>query len=265
MGQMGEGGVVIELDSAPPSFTLPTTGDYLFERCVVSALFRPALRLASASTESDYFELVVEDGHFFSDGSPVRADDVLRTLVTNAEQHRSGRGTSHTWIRLSIVGDRLCVSMRRPARFYPDLLRTVDFAPTHPDGLGNGPYRVGGDFDAEGGYYHLTPNPYVDGCGERPELTYSACRPTSMVHPTGSSGAKPTSPAAPPSRWTGSTSGGEAVSMHRAPTGIFMQVEPNPSGAGPLADPSLRRAMLGCLGPGRDRREFPRRPAARLA
>jgi peptide/nickel transport system substrate-binding protein len=35
--------------------------------------------------------------------------------------------------------------------------------------------------------------------------------------------------------------------MHRAPTGIYMQVEPNPSGEGPLADPSLRRAMSGCL------------------
>ena len=50
------------------------------------------------------------------------------------------------------------LSMRRPACFFPDMLRTVDFAPTHPDGLGNGPYRIGDELDADRGYYHLTPN-----------------------------------------------------------------------------------------------------------
>ena len=83
MDQMSKGRVVIELDSAPPSLGVPTSGDYL-ERCVVSALFRPALRLVSATRESDYFEFVVEDGHRFSDGSPVQPEHVLR----NARRER---------------------------------------------------------------------------------------------------------------------------------------------------------------------------------
>ena len=75
--------VVIELDSAPTALNVPTSGDYL-ERCVVSALFRPALRLLSASRGSDYFEFDVADGQRFSDGSAVQPRHVLR----NAHRRR---------------------------------------------------------------------------------------------------------------------------------------------------------------------------------
>ena len=237
--------VVIELDSAPTSLDVPTSGDYL-ERCVVSALFRPALRLASASGASDYFEFVVEDGHRFSDGSPVQPEHVLETLVASA--------ASAQWVRYigylekaEIVGRRLCLSLRRPARFLPDLLRTVDFAPTHPGGcLGNGPYRIGDDHNAERGYYHLTPNPHVEGCDARPELVFRLQTdvdgaPDRFIRGETDITCSTAFPLDQLDEWRGSDS------MNRAPTGIFMQVEPNPSGEGPLADPALRRAMLRCL------------------
>ena len=245
MEQMGDGDVVvIELDSAPGSLSVPTTGDYL-ERCVVSALFSPVLRLVSASSESDYYEFVVEDGHRFSDGSPVRAEHVLETLVASAASPLWARYIAYLE-KAQVVGDRLCLSMRRPARFYPDMLRAVDFAPTRPDGLGNGPYQVGDDFDAERGQYLLTPNPHVLHSEERPDLVFRietdvrgapdryVCGDTDITCST----------AFPLDRldeWRGSEV------LHQAPTGIHMQVEPNPSGEGPLQDPSLRRAMLGCL------------------
>ena len=107
--------VVIELDSAPTSLGVPTSGDYL-ERCVVSALFRPVLRLVSATRESDYFEFVVEDGHRFSDGSPVQPEHVLQTLVASAASAQWARYIGYLE-RAEIVGRRLCLSSRRPARF----------------------------------------------------------------------------------------------------------------------------------------------------
>jgi peptide/nickel transport system substrate-binding protein len=244
MEQMGRRAVVIELDYPPASFGIPTTGDYL-ERCVASALFRPVLRLASASGEPDYFEFVVEDGHRFSDGVPVQPEHVLDTIVASA--------TSAQWARYlgylekaQIVGDRLCLSMRRPARFFAEMLRTVDFAPTHPDGLGNGPYQVGDDFEAERGHYHLTPNPYVPQSEERPDLVFRLeadvrGAPDRFVRGETDITCSTAFPLDRLPEWRGSDD------LHQAPTGIYMQVEPNPSGEGPLADPSLRRAMLCCL------------------
>ena len=236
--------VVIELDSAPSSLEVPTSGDYL-ERAVVSALFRPALRLVSASRESDYFEFVVERGQHFSDGSAVHPRDVLRTLVASAKS---------SWARqlaylekAQIVGDRLCLSLRRPARFYPAMLRTVDFAPTHPDGgLGNGPYRIGAEFDAEAGYYQLTPNTHVNCSDERPELVFRLQTnvhgaPDRFLRGESDITCNTAFPLDRLDEWRGSGA------FHQAPTGIYMQVEPNTSGEGPLAEPALRRAMLGCL------------------
>jgi hypothetical protein len=236
--------VVIELDSAPTTLNVPTSGDYL-ERCVVSALFRPALRLLSASRASDYFEFDVADGQRFSDGSAVQPRHVLQTLIASASSLQWARQISYL-DKAEIIGDRLCLSMRRPACFFPDMLRTVDFAPTHPDGLGNGPYRIGAEFDAESGYYHLTPNPHVEGSDERPELVF---RLQTDVHGAPERFLRGESDitcgtAFPLDRiqeWLGDKA------LHQAPTGIYMQVESNPSGEGPLADPSLRRAMSGCL------------------
>ena len=244
MDQMSKGRVVIELDSAPPSLGVPTSGDYL-ERCVVSALFRPALRLVSATRESDYFEFVVEDGHRFSDGSPVQPEHVLQTLVASAASAQWARYIGYLE-RAEIVGRRLCLRMRRPAGFYPEMLRTVDFAPTHPDGLGNGPYQVGDDFDTERGYYHLTPNPYVPQSEERPDLVFRleadvGAAPDRYVRGETDITCSTAFPLDRLPEWRGSEA------LHQAPTGIYMQVEPNPSGAGPMADPPLRRAMLGCL------------------
>jgi hypothetical protein len=236
--------VVIELDSAPTSLEIPMSGDYL-ERGVVSALFRPALRLVSASRESDYFEFVVDDGQHFSDGSAVQVGDVLRTLIASAKS---------SWARqiaylekAQVVGDRLCLSLRRAACFYPDMLRTVDFAPTHPDGrLGNGPYRVGAEFDAEAGHYHLTPNPHMNCSEERPQLVFRLQTdvdgtPDRFLRGESDITCSTAFPLDRLDEWRGSDA------LHQAPTGIYMQVEPNRSGEGPLADPALRRAMLECL------------------
>lgn len=239
------GAVVIELDSAPPSLDVPTSGDYL-ERCVVSALFRPALQLVSARRESDYFEFAVDDGHSFSDGAPVRVRDALTTLVASAASPQWAHQIAHLE-KAQIVGDRLCLSMRRPACFFPDMLRTVDFAPTHPDGrLGNGPYRIGDEFDAERGYYHLTPNPHMQGSDERPELVFRVQTdvdgaPERFLRGESDITCSTAFPLDRLDEWRGSDA------LHRAPTGIYMQMEPDRSGEGPLADPSLRRAMLGCL------------------
>ena len=237
--------VVIELDSAPTAFNVPTSGDYL-ERCVVSALFSPALRLVSASRGSDYYEFVVDDCHHFSDGSPVQAKHVLETLVASAASPQWARYVAYLE-KAQIGGDRLCLSMWRPACFYPAMLRTVDFAPTHPDGrLGNGPYQVGDDFDAERGYYHLTPNPYVPQSEERPDLVFrfqTDVRGAPDRYDRGETDIT-CSTAFPLDRlpeWRHNDA------LHQAPTGIYMQVEPNPSGEGPLNDPSVRKAMLGCL------------------
>jgi hypothetical protein len=237
--------VVIELDSAPSVLNVPTSGDYL-ERCVVSALFRPALRLVAASSESNYFEFVVEDGHCFSDGLPVQATHVLATLVASATSLQWARHIAYLE-KAQIVGDRLCLNMRRPARFYPDMLRTVDFAPTHPDGrLGHGPYRIGADYDPEHGYYHLTPNPHMNGSDGRPELVFRLQKdidgaPDRFVRGESDITCSTAFPLDRLDEWRGSDA------LHQAPTGIYMQIEPNPSGEGTLADPSLRRAMLGCL------------------
>ena len=236
--------VVIELDSAPTALNVPTSGDYL-ERCVVSALFRPALRLLSASRGSDYFEFDVADGQRFSDGSAVQPRHVLQTLIAGASSSQWARQIAYLE-KAEIIGDRLCLSMRRPACFFPDMLRTVDFAPTHPDGLGNGPYRIGDEFDADRGYYHLTPNPHVEDSDERPELVFRLQTdvdgaPERFLRGESDITCNTAFPLDRLDEWRGNSA------MHRAPTGIYMQVEPNPSGEGPLANPSLRRAMSGCL------------------
>ena len=87
--------VVIELDSAPTALDVPTSGDYL-ERCVVSALFRPVLRMLSASRGSDYFEFVVDEGQRFSDGSAVQPAACAAKHSSPARHRRNGRGRSHT-------------------------------------------------------------------------------------------------------------------------------------------------------------------------
>ena len=103
------------------------------------------------------------------------------------------------------------------------------------------------DFDAERGYYHLTPNPLRRRrCNERPELVFRLQTdvdgaPDRFIRGETDITCSTAFPLDRLDEWRGSDS------VHRAPTGIFMQVEPNPSGEGPLADPSLRRAMLGCL------------------
>jgi len=236
--------VVIELDSGPTAFGVPTSGDYL-ERCVISALFRPALRLVSASRGSDYFEFDVADGQRFSDGSAVQPRHVLQTLIAGASSLQWARQIAYLE-KAEIIGGRLCLSMRRPACFFPDMLRTVDFAPTHPDGLGNGPYRIGDEFDADRGYYHLTPNPHVEDSDERPQLVFRLQTdvdgaPERFLRGESDITCNTAFPLDRLDEWRGNSA------MHRAPTGIYMQVEPNPSGEGPLANPSLRRAMSGCL------------------
>lgn len=238
------GAVVIELDSAPPSLDVPTSGDYL-EQCVVSALFSPVLRIVSASPGSDYFEFVVDEGQRFSDGLLVRPQHVLETLARAARSPQWARYIAYLK-KTEIVGNRLRLSMRRPACFYPDMLGTVDFAPTHPDGLGNGPYRIGDDFDADRGYYHLTPNPHVEDSDERPELVFRLQTDVDGAPERFLRGECDItcSTAFPLNRlddWRSSNA------LHQAPTGIYMQLEPNQSGEGPLAVPSLRRAMLECL------------------
>ena len=162
--------VVIELDSAPPSLDVPTSGDYL-ERCVVSALFRPALRLCrraagrTISSSSSRMVNASPTARRCSRGMCCKRSS-RRVIVAVGSADRIPREGSRS------SDDRLCLSMRRPACFFPDMLRTVDFAPTHPDGLGNGPYRIGDEFDADRGYYHLTPNPHVEDSDERPELVF---------------------------------------------------------------------------------------------
>ena len=254
--------VVIELDSAPTALNVPTSGDYL-ERCVVSALFRPALRLLSASRGSDYFEFDVADGQRFSDGSAVQPRHVLQTLIAGASSSQWARQIAYLE-KAEIIGDRLCLSMRRPACFFPDMLRTVDFAPTHPDGLGNGPYRIGDEFDADRGYYHLTPNPHVEDSDERPELVFRLQTdvdgaPERFLRGESDITCNTAFPLDRLDEWRGNSA------MHRAPTGIYMQVEPNPSGEGPLANPSLRRAMSGCLDLAAIAASFPGGLAARFA
>ena len=124
--------------------------------------------------------------------------------------------------------------MRRPACFFPDMLGTVDFAPTHPDGLGNGPYRIGDEFDADRGYYHLTPNPHVEDSDERPELVFRLQTdvdgaPERFLRGECDITCNTAFPLDRLDEWRRNSA------MHRAPTGIYMQLEPNPSGEGPLA------------------------------
>lgn len=239
------GAVVIELDSAPQALDVPTSGDYL-EQCVASALFSPALRLVSASPGSDYFEFVVDEGQRFSDGLPVHPRHVLGTLVKAAKAPQWARYIAYLE-KAEIIGDRLCLRMRHPACFYPDMLRTVDFAPTHPDAaVGNGPYQMGDECDTERGYYHLIPNPHARGWAHRPGLVFRletdvARAPDRFRRGDTDITCSTAFPLDRLDEWR------DSPALHQAPTGIFMQLEPNPSGDGPLADPSLRRAMLGSL------------------
>ncbi len=170
---------------------------------------------------------------------------MLATLVASASSLQWARQIAYL-AKAEIVDDRLCLSMRRPACFYPDMLGTVDFAPTHPDGLGNGPYRIGEDHDPERGYYHLAPNPHMQGSDERPELVFSLQTdvdgaPDRFLRGESDITCSTAFPLDRLDEWQHSDA------LHRAPTGIYMQIEPSPSGKGPLADPSVRRAMLGCL------------------
>jgi hypothetical protein len=92
----------------------------------------------------------------------------------------------------------------------------------------------------------LTPNPHVQGCDERPELVFRLQTdvdgaPERFLRGECDITCSTAFPLDRLDEWRGNGA------MRRAPTGIYMQVEPNPSGEGPLADPSLRRAMLECL------------------
>lgn len=237
--------VVIEVDTAPAALTQLTSGDYI-ERCVASALYSPVLRLVSASPQHDRFEFVVAEGNRFSDGLGARASHVVETLVRNA--------TSPLWARhirylekAEAMDDRLTLTMRRSAAFYPAMLQAVDFAPSHPDGpLGNGPYRMKSDVSVESGGYHLTPNPYFPGASERPDLIFRVQTDVEGTPDRFKRGEADItcSTAFPLHRlcdWQ------DSAAMHRAPSGIYMQLEPVLATDGPLADPAVRIAMLDCL------------------
>jgi peptide/nickel transport system substrate-binding protein len=240
-----ENSVVIELDSAPATLNPLTSGDYS-ERCVVSALYSPVLQLSSASPQHDHFEFVVADDSRFSDGVTVRAVHVLKTLIESASSPLWARHIRYLE-KAEAAGDRISLTMRRPANFYSDMLQVVDFAPTHPDGqLGNGPYRVGDRFDVECGYYHLTPNPYFPGASERPELIFRVQADVDGAPDRFRRGeADITCSTAFPLRrlreWR------DNAALHTAPSGIYMQLEPNLADDGPLTDPLVRIAMLECL------------------
>ena len=240
-----ENSVVIELDTAPATLNQLTTGDYI-ERCVVSALYSPVLQLLSASPQHDHFEFVVADDNRFSDGVRVRAVHVLKTLTESASSPLWARHIRYLE-KAEAADDRISLTMRRPANFYPAMLQVVDFAPSHPDGqLGNGPYRMGDCFDVEFGHYHLTPNPYFPGASERPELIFRVQADVEGAPDRFKRGeADITCSTAFPLRrlreWR------DDAALHSAPSGIYMQLEPNLAADGPLTDPSVRIAMLDCL------------------
>ena len=250
----GENSVVIELDAAPATVNQLTSGDYL-ERCVVSALYSPVLQLSSASPQHDRFEFLVADDSRFSDGVTVRAVHVLKTLVESASSPLWARHIRYLE-KAEAAGDRISLTMRHPANFYSDMLQVVDFAPTHPDGqLGNGPYRVGDRFDVECGYYHLTPNPYFPGASQRPELIFRFQADVDGAPDRFSRGETDItcSTAFPLHRlreWR------DNAALHTAPSGIYMQLEPNLAEDGPLTDPFVRIAMLECLDLARIARSF---------
>lgn len=241
----GDNAVVIELDTAPTTLNQLTSGDYM-ERCVVSALYSPALRLASASPQHDHFEFVVGEKNRFSDGTSVAATHVLKTLTDSASSPLWARHIRYL-AKAEATDDRLSLWLRRPADFYPAMLQAVDFAPTHPDGkTGNGPYRRGDCFDAEHGFYHLTPNEYFPGASERPELIFRVQEDVDGAPERFRRGeADITCSTAFPLRqlheWR------DNAALRSAPTGIYMQLEPNSKVEGPLTDPSVRIAMLDCI------------------
>jgi peptide/nickel transport system substrate-binding protein len=239
-----ENPVVIELDAAPASLNHLTSGDYS-ERCVVSALHSPVLELSSATGTCDNFGFKVVRGQRFSDGSVVEAEDVLRTLVAAAASPMWSRYIRYV-LKIEAVDDRLFVTTRQPAGFLPSMLEAVDFSPTHPDGhLGNGPYRLSDDFTSESGYYLLTPNPHFPNAAERPELAF-AVRPDVEGAPERfrRGEADITCSTAFPLKQLGEWHGDNA--LRSAPTGIYMQLEPNPAGPG-MIEPRVWKTLRDCL------------------
>lgn len=240
-----ENSVVIEVDTAPTTLNPLMSGDYI-ERCVISALYSPVLQLSSAHPQCDHFEFVVAEDNRFSDGTSVRAAHVLQTLTESASSPLWARHIRYLE-KAEAADDRLSLTMRRPASFYPTMLQAVDFSPSHPDGSsGNGPYRRGDSFGAKNGYYHLTPNPYFPGASERPDLIFRVQADVEGAPDRFNRGEADItcSTAFPLHRlrdWQGD------AALHRAPTGIHMQLEPNLAAGGPLADPEVRIAMFDCL------------------
>jgi len=240
----GDDPVVIELDAAPASLNHVTSGDYC-ERCVASALHHPVLELAAQTGNRDHFEFKVVRGKSFSDGSAVRAEDVLRTLVTASASPMWSRYLRYL-SKVEAVADTLFVTTRQPADFLPAMLEAVDFAPTHPDGRwGNGPYRMSHDFSAGRGYYLLTPNPHFPDAGQRPELVF-AVRPDVEATPERflRGEADITCGTAFPLKRLAEWRGNDA--LRSAPTGIYMQLEPNQAGPGTL-EPCAWKTLRDCL------------------
>ena len=186
----------------------------------------PVLQLSSASPQHDHFEFVVADDNRFSDGVRVRAVHVLKTLTESASSPLWARHIRYLE-KAEATDDRISLTMRRPANFYPAMLKAVDFAPSHPDGqLGNGPYRMGDSFDVEFGYYHLTPNPYFPGAAERPELIFRVQAdvdgaPDRFKRGDADITCNTAFPLGRLREWR------DDAALHSAPSGIYMQLEPN--------------------------------------
>jgi hypothetical protein len=239
-----DNGIVFELDTSPTTVDPLAAADYV-ERCMLSAIHCPVLRLSSASSAHDDFTFVVAKNDRFSDGSTVRVDDVLRTLVRSASSPLWARYIRYLE-RADVTSDGLRLRMRQPAAFFPDMLQAMDFAPTHPDGaLGNGPYRLMREFDAGKNCYRLTPNPYFPGAASRPDVVFIVQTDVDGTPDRFLRGEVDVtnSTAFPLDRladWRGHPA------LRRAPTGIYMQLEPNPAG-GALTAPDVRRALQDCL------------------
>jgi hypothetical protein len=239
-----ENRVVFELDTAPATVDPLVAGDYV-ERCMSSALHCPVLRLSSASAARDEFTFVVAEDRRFSDGSRVLVDDVLRTLVRSASSPLWARCIRYLE-RAEVAGDRLRLTMRQPAAFFPDMLQAMDFAPTHPDGvLGNGPYRLIDEFNADERCHRLTPNPFFPGASIRPDVVFIVQEdvdgtPDRFLRGEVDITCNTAFPLGRLADWQ------DNPALRTASTGIYMQLEPNPTG-GALADPHMRQTLRDCL------------------
>ena len=230
----------------------------------MSALFRPALRLAFGEPGIRLFRVRRRGRSTFLRRVPgASRGDVLRTLVTNAATSQWARHIAYLE-KAQIVGDRLCLSMRRPARFYPDMLRTVDFAPTHPDGLGQ--RAVPNRCRVRCRMRLLPPDaePLRRRLDERPELVFRLQTdvdgaPDRFLRGESDITCSTAFPLDRLDEWRGSDS--IAPGAHRdLHAGGAQPVRRRAAGRSVPAEGDARLSR-----PRRDRSEFPWRPAARLA